>query len=92
MYKRIKELADEAIELQNKDRMDAVLREISARLGRMIEAEGNNFELAPLAGEVHGDPIIEPSPDADAYKAATEAAKSAKPAPAAKPAKKGGAK
>lgn len=29
MYKQIKHLADEAIALQNKDRMDAVLREIS---------------------------------------------------------------
>lgn len=29
MYPKIKQLADEAIALQNKDRMDAVLREIS---------------------------------------------------------------
>jgi hypothetical protein len=30
MYQEIKRLADEAIALQNKDRMDAVLRQISA--------------------------------------------------------------
>lgn len=30
MYQQIKKLADDAIALQNKDRMDAVLREISA--------------------------------------------------------------
>lgn len=30
MYQQIKKLADEAVALQNKDRMDAALREISA--------------------------------------------------------------
>lgn len=30
MYEKIKQLADEAIALQNKDRMDVALREISA--------------------------------------------------------------
>ena len=30
MYKQIKQLADDAIALQNKDQMDAALREISA--------------------------------------------------------------
>ena len=30
MYQQIKQLADEALALQNKDRMDAALREISA--------------------------------------------------------------
>lgn len=30
MYQKIKQLADEAVALQNKDRMDAALREISA--------------------------------------------------------------
>lgn len=31
MYQQIKQLADEALALQNKDQMDAALREISAR-------------------------------------------------------------
>ena len=33
MYQQIKRLADEALALQNKDRMDAALREISALCG-----------------------------------------------------------
>jgi hypothetical protein len=37
MYTKIKQLADEAIALQNKDRMDAALREISALCGETDE-------------------------------------------------------
>jgi len=39
MYTKIKQLADEAIALQNKDRMDAALREISDICGMTTECE-----------------------------------------------------
>lgn len=39
MYQRIKQLADDAVKLQNKDRMDAALREISALTIAQMEAE-----------------------------------------------------
>jgi hypothetical protein len=37
MYEKIKQLADEAVVLQNKDRMDASLREISALCDQAAE-------------------------------------------------------
>jgi len=42
MYAKIKELADEAIALQNKNRMDEVLREISGMCG---DAEADTLAL-----------------------------------------------
>jgi hypothetical protein len=39
MYAKIKDLADEAIALQNKDRMDAALREISGLCASAAEAQ-----------------------------------------------------
>ena len=74
MYKQIKELADEAIALQNKDRMDAVLREISELAaqgsacveglkGHLMTAGGASLIGFDAVAEVHGDPIIEPSPE-----------------------------
>jgi hypothetical protein len=39
MYQHIKHLADEALALQNKDRMDAALREISALCDKAAEAQ-----------------------------------------------------
>jgi hypothetical protein len=40
MYQKIKEMADAAIKLQNKDKMDSTLREISA----MCQVQLDNFE------------------------------------------------
>jgi len=39
MYEKIKQLADEAVALQNKNRMDAALREISALTVLQMETE-----------------------------------------------------
>lgn len=39
MYEQIKKLADDALALQNKDRMDAALREISALCGQAAEQQ-----------------------------------------------------
>lgn len=47
MYEKIKTLADEALALQNKDRMDAVLREISA----MCETANVPQANAPMDAE-----------------------------------------
>lgn len=51
MYKQIKNLADEAIEVQNKDRMDAALREISALCtGTSIVEQLESADGAALIG------------------------------------------
>lgn len=57
MYARIKELADEAIKLQNKDRMDAVLREISELVGNAGAMDAEQFEAAELAQHRRGKTI-----------------------------------
>jgi hypothetical protein len=49
MYAKIKELADEAIALQNKNRMDEVLREISQKC-----ATSDGFELAVVGQMLTG--------------------------------------
>jgi hypothetical protein len=46
MYLKIKQLADEALALQNKGRMDAALREISA-----LCAESGQVQLAEMTAE-----------------------------------------
>lgn len=56
MYQRIKTLADEALALQNKGRMEVTLREISAWCAAEIQSfyvpqamDGEQFEAAELA-------------------------------------------
>ncbi len=53
MYQKIKQLADEALAIQNKDRMDAALREISA-MCEHFSARGRVFE----AEMIHGTPPV----------------------------------
>jgi hypothetical protein len=76
MYAKIKQLADEALALQNKTRMDAVLREISGMC-----------ENPPEAVEVSGVPA--PAVDNDKTGVADGANS---PAAKAVPAKKAGKK
>jgi hypothetical protein len=49
MYQQIKQLADEALALQNKDRMDAALRDISA-LAKAGHARECAFQEAATTG------------------------------------------
>lgn len=102
MYKQIKKLADEAIAIQNKDRMDAALREIST-ICSLASAEGASLVgyVAPetpnpvvLDGSV-GE-IVAPCAEADTYMAAHSKSANAMAAAAGvanrQPGKKGGAK
>jgi hypothetical protein len=64
MYEKIKTLADEAIALQNKNRMDAVLREISALCDQPAPVaapaamDAGQFEAAELAQHKAGKPAF----------------------------------
>jgi hypothetical protein len=49
MYQQIKQLADDALAIQNKNRMDAALREISALCDHAAAAQPEPPEQ-PLAG------------------------------------------
>lgn len=60
MYQQIKQLADEALALQNKDRMDAALRDISAlcnqAAGKQPEQHGDEHTSQhPAAADVAVD-------------------------------------
>lgn len=48
MYEQIKQLADEALALQNKDRMEAALREISSLCGNADEQQPG---IAPFVSD-----------------------------------------
>ena len=57
MYEQIKKLADEALAIQNKDRMDTALREISTLCDQAAEQQtvqnkqrGKKQDDQPLAG------------------------------------------
>ena len=85
MYAKIKELADEAIALQNKNRMDEVLRYISAICapGAVMLVDGQYKTAVPPPvdiGTISPNPvvldgpvgeIVVPCPEADAYMTAT---------------------
>jgi hypothetical protein len=102
MYKQIKQLADEAIALQNKDRMDAALREISACCGRAMDdnsytgveldagladaSKANRALVEKVAAETGGEVVS--YGEAKPLDMAEDAPTDAP----AKPAKKGGAK
>ena len=100
MYAKIKELADEAIALQNKDRMDAVLREISVKCADALaeafcDVMDTGTGVVQMSCSESGE-IVARCPGADAYLAAhlepAPTPADAEPEKAAKPAKKGGAK
>jgi DNA-binding SARP family transcriptional activator len=67
MYEQIKQLADDALAVQNKDRMDAALREISALCDRAAEqqpepapksfASDAANALAEIAGVANRKPV-----------------------------------
>lgn len=54
MINKIKQLADEAIKLQNKDRMDAVLREISVLCVDSDEQPIHPVNIDPITAKKHG--------------------------------------
>ncbi|MGB8345424.1 MAG: hypothetical protein WCD86_11100 [Ktedonobacteraceae bacterium] len=58
MITKIKQLADEAIQLQNKNRMDEVLREISAMCG--VKASLKTASISAVAVEPisEGDVVV----------------------------------
>lgn len=79
MYKQIKALADEAIALQNKDRMDAALREISGicqaaadelanAYGALAVKRGRHdlLERAPAAGDATPADVLAAAQPGDA--------------------------
>jgi hypothetical protein len=69
MYEKIKTLADEAIALQNKTRMDAVLREISGIC--YMESMKTLFQDK----REQGSDYVEPTPPAEAAPAVKKGAK-----------------
>mgnify|MGYP001615883606 CR=1 FL=1 len=89
MYQQIKQLADEALALQNKDRMDATLRQISALCspGAVMLIDGEyRTKVPPLSEEtiVVYQTSSHPGGDPPEIKAALKKAM--------EPAKKGGKK
>jgi hypothetical protein len=60
MYERIKQLADEAIALQNKQVMDVTLRDISAICATAMSMSAEQFEADALAThrEVRANPAV----------------------------------
>lgn len=97
MYQKIKELADEAIALQNKTRMDEVLREISG----MCESRNQSIceqlknKAHEIADEMSESVVISAAPTEDEIikkMAELTAEDNEMPQPLVRPRKKGGAK
>lgn len=68
IFSKIKQLADEAIKLQNKNRMDEVLREISAMCERQVDLVSGNYNDQEL--RIINKPFDENSSGAQARKEA----------------------
>lgn len=82
MFQKIKQLADEAVALQNKDRMDAALRKISVVCGQLADSEALTSSSSDTAF-----PFDRAKPDA-----VDTAVDPVVIASTVKPSKKGGAK
>ena len=103
MYTQIKQLADEALALQNKDRMDAALRKISAACASATEGVGTASDAAQCEALVSGTGVMSVSLSNDGgldakhipaaeLLADQPAAEPVDPEPTPARAKKGGAK